>query len=198
MDICWGSEPALPSASSTGSSLTQPGPRSCREGQTGSPGCNGWTGRAVPAPSQSHMDWDEHVREERGAGGGPPCSSAGKEEPQKGSIRGCPIRVTEHWVSSEVEEKQRAAALSCQQHPSDALSQDPHKNLTSMRCDPDSTQDPDPVVSLLMVTGKPELTPCQTISPLCWLALRKPCAQTSRETTEVANPKPQIKGKEGI
>lgn len=40
------------------------------------------------------------------------------------------------------------------------------------------------MVSLLMVTGKPELTPCQTISPLCWLALRKPCAQASRETTE--------------
>lgn len=40
------------------------------------------------------------------------------------------------------------------------------------------------MVSLLKVTGRPELTPCQTISPLCWLPLRKPCAQARRETTE--------------
>lgn len=39
-----------------------------------------------------------------------------------------------------------------------------------------------------MVAGRPELTLCQTIYPLCWLALiqlaRKPCAQSGKETTE--------------
>lgn len=69
------------------------------------------------------------------------------------------------------------------------LSQDPHKKLTSIRCDPDRTHDPSPVVPLLMVTGRPELTPCQTISPLCWLALRNPCAQAAGKQKEVANPK---------